>query len=229
MTSKNGLLWFSQGVLTIKLSVNAVNEYAVRRIEAAEQSKSIVPWAWFLSSTPEGALVSTFAVVMNMLANEMAEVLLQCDQTQALLDQLEHDLAVLHKVSARENTSVVSEKSALLAKLWTFLGGNRRQLTDLNERMRVLKDIDEYRTDAKVHVDQSATAVQTLGEDVEELRVCVAAPAILEDHIPIEVQIHSIQSGIERMRSSRLRIREQALGRHRAAAPQAERGKAING
>ena len=152
---------------------------------------------------------------MSMLASEMGEVVLQCDHTQTLLDSLEHDLVVLHEIVSRENASLIMEKSSLLAELWTLLGGNRRHLADLDKRVQMLKEIGDYRTDAKAHVDKSLVAVQQLGDDMEELRVRVAAPAIIEDRIPIEVQLRSIQSGLERMRSTRRQIQDAASARRR--------------
>ena len=47
-----------------------------------------------------------------------------------------------------------------------------------------------------------------VAKDLEDLRERVAAPEIVGDHIPIEVHMKSIQSGMERLKEQRIRARE---------------------
>ncbi|KAJ3554156.1 hypothetical protein NM688_g3253 [Phlebia brevispora] len=194
-------------------SIYAVNDYALRRMADARQSSSISMLNW-LALRPRGARDEqqvtnlTFEMVMSVLASEMGEVLIQCDASQSLLDNLEHNLIVLHEILSREFSSITKERSELLAALWTLLGGNKRQLVDMKGRMKVLKDLGNYRTEAKNHIGTSVQTVQALTEDMEDLRARVAAPAIVEDRVPVEVQLRSIQAGLERLSIGRRRVQK---------------------
>lgn len=159
----------------------------------------------------EGVTDLTFEMVMGVLAAEMGDVILRCDASQALLDELDQNLIVLHEILSREVSTITKERSEILAELWTILGGNRRYLVDVDARLQVLKDLGAYRTDAKGHVGISIQAVQALTGEMEDLRTRVAAPAIVEDRIPLEVQLNSIKAGLERLRVGRRRVQEHYL------------------
>ncbi|KAJ3528845.1 hypothetical protein NM688_g7937 [Phlebia brevispora] len=192
-------------------SIYAVNEHALRTIAEVERGSSILGFRWLFARQDDAEHVPdvTFEMVMGVLAAEMSEVILQCDATQSIFDKLGQDLAVLHEILTREFSSATKEKSYLLAALWTKLGGNKRQIVDVNARLTVLKELRSYRTDVKGHVGNSAQAVQTLTEDLEDLRARVAVPALVEERIPVEVQLRSIKTGLERLVMGRRGLREQ--------------------
>ncbi|KAF7798748.1 hypothetical protein EIP86_009973 [Pleurotus ostreatoroseus] len=194
-------------------SIYAVNEYALRRISEAQPTNGITGMGWLMprSNNADGVARMTFETVMSVLAAEMEEVILQCDASQILLDQLDYSLIVLHEILSREISTVTKERSELLAELWTMLGGNRRHLVDVESRLQVLKDLGGYRTDAMGHVGVSIQAVQTLTGEMEDLRTRVAAPAIVEERIPLEVQLQSIKAGLDRIRLGRRFVQEQQL------------------
>ena len=67
----------------------------------------------------------TFDMVMSILAAEMGDVLLKCDQSRIFLDRLDSLLIVLHEILTRELAAVNTERDDLLAALWSYLGGNK--------------------------------------------------------------------------------------------------------
>ena len=56
-----------------------------------------------------------------------------------------------------------------------------------------------------VHVAATLETLHTLDADMEELRTKVAAPNIVGDKIPIEVQIKSIKAGVDRLKEGQMK------------------------
>ena len=50
--------------------------------------------------------------------------------------------------------------------------------------------------------------VLAMSENMEELRARVATPTLVEDRIPIEVQLHAIRAAVDRITESRRNARE---------------------
>ncbi|KAK7677625.1 hypothetical protein QCA50_019436 [Cerrena zonata] len=196
----------------------AANEYAFRTIEF-ETAKStnagllqtIWSWSWPLTDAESGVqrvVATTFQDVMSLFATQTGQVVLQCESTLTNLDRLEQRLHVLHDILSRERSSVTGEQSQVLSELWTMLGGNRRRLWNIDQRLDLLRNVGEYRLRALAHVGRTLQLVQSMGEDMEELRIRVATPTLVEDQIPIEIQLRAIRAAVDRISESRMVARE---------------------
>jgi len=184
--------------------IMAVNDYALHTIEAAEsQSPSIlsylVPW-----TPPKTDLVlSTFEDSMNYLSFTVQGLVLEFELNLQNLNKLEEQLSVLHELVSREDKSMSSAKSELLAELWTKVGGNKRKLRGYDQHLYLLKGLTEYRKQALVHVVSALQTLTQMSDDIENLRERVAAPELAGSRIPVQVHIKSIQSGLERLKEGR--------------------------
>ena len=67
---------------------------------------------------------------------------------------------MVHEMLSRERVSVTGERSELLFELWTILGGNRRGLRHIDQRLDLLRDVGEYRLRALAHVGRSANSIR---------------------------------------------------------------------
>lgn len=202
-------------------SILAANEYALRKIES-EAVKStdigffqaIWLWTWPFTDPESGVhhvVTTTFQDVMSLFASQTGQVVLQCESALANLDRLEQHLHVLHDMLSRERSSVTGEQSQLLSELWTMVGGNRRRLWNINQRLDILRNVDEYRLRALAHVGRTLQLVQSMSEDMEELRIRVATPTLVDDRIPVEVQLHAIRAAVDRISESRRVTRENTV------------------
>ncbi|KAF7328965.1 hypothetical protein MVEN_02526500 [Mycena venus] len=192
----------------------AVNDYALKTIEAAQSESSpsilgqLVPWT---SSKPKTDLVlSTFEDSMNYLSFAMQGLILEFELNLQNLNKLEEQLSVLHELVSREDGSISLAKSELLSELWTKVGGNRRKLRGYEHHLQLLKGLTEYRKQALVHVVSALQTLTQMSEDIENLRERVAAPELAGSRIPVEVHIRSIQSGLDRVKDgrSKAKVRE---------------------
>lgn len=145
---------------------------------------------------------------MNVLASEMQRLIIECEINLANLNKLEERLHTLHELFSRENSSISAEKSELLTELWTMLGGNKRKLRGYDDHLMLLQNMGEYRKQALAHVVAALQTLSQMSEDMDELRVRVAAPDLVGSRIPMEVHMKSIRSGLERLKAGRDRAKE---------------------
>ncbi|KAF8056071.1 hypothetical protein FPV67DRAFT_1376586, partial [Lyophyllum atratum] len=202
-------------------NIMAANDYALHQIEAAylkSQSLStmygVAPWA--ADNPTKEALTRTFGEVMGVLADSMQRLIIEAEVNLANLEKLEERLSVLHELVAREDATISSAKSELLAELWTKLGGNKKKLHNYQGHLELLKNLGLYRKRALAHVVGALQSLTAITSDMEEMRERVAAPELAGSHIPVEVHMNSIKVGIERLREGRersKRLEESAIGR----------------
>jgi hypothetical protein len=119
--------------------------------------------------------------------------------------RLEEHLVVLHEVTHRDNKELTAAQEDVLAELWTWLGGNKRNSGRWTLTSICSRTWNKYRRKALAHVIATLQTLQGLDADMEELRTRVAAPDIVGDKIPIEVHIKSIKAGVDRLKEGQMR------------------------
>lgn len=145
---------------------------------------------------------------MNTLSANMQRLVLEAEVSLSDLNKLEEHLKSIHEVVSREDSSISTAKAELLAQLWTILGGNRNQLSGMDEHLALLKGVSGYRDRALAHVVAALQMLATMAEDMEELRERVAAPELVGDAIPIDVHMKSLRIGLERLKTRRTGAKE---------------------
>ncbi|KAI0303662.1 hypothetical protein B0F90DRAFT_1707922 [Multifurca ochricompacta] len=208
-----GLTRFSSRVGGAVDNIIAVNDYALHAIEAANSKPSSFSLSRLLPFTPSNVatkqvVTRTFTEAMNTLSVNMQRLVLEAQMSVSDLDKLEAHLNSIHEIVAREDSSISTARAELLAQLWTILGGNRGTLKGMNEHLALLKGVSGYRDRALAHVVAALQMLQTMSEDMEDLRERVAAPELVGNAIPIEVHMKSLRSGLERLKGQRTGARK---------------------
>ncbi|KIY52260.1 hypothetical protein FISHEDRAFT_56016 [Fistulina hepatica ATCC 64428] len=180
-------------------------EHARDSIQAARGSQSLwVPW----SSQPNGEIVVTrFREMMDFVSERLRQLIRQAEEDIVSIDALDQQLREIHDIARREDGALTEEKEAVLADLWTFLGGNRHRLRSFDRRASLLKELGTYRKAALVQITSALYTLRTLSSDMEVIRER-ATTQLSESPIPIEVHIKSIQMGLNRLTDSRVRARD---------------------
>ncbi|CAK5269092.1 unnamed protein product [Mycena citricolor] len=188
----------------------AVNDYALRTIEAAEEKfvaalwKQLIPW----KKSNADVVLDAFEASMNYLSFTLQQLVVEFETNLHNLNKLEEQLTILHEIVTREDISLSAAKSELLSNLWTILGGNRRQLRGYESHLDLLSHLGSYRRQALVHVVSALQTLTQMGEDIENLRERVAAPELTGGRIPAQVHMKGIQNGLERIKEGRAKAKE---------------------
>jgi len=185
----------------------AVNDHALRRIEEASSRTNIIDLIPWMESRKNRIAASTFKDAMDSLSAQISRLILEAEANIDNLNDLEERLNALHELVSREVKTVKGDREELLAQLWTFLGGNKKGLKNFKENLVILKNVGSYRNQARVHVTATLQTLQSLSEDMEELREKVATPGLVGENMSLEVQMKSIQYGLERLKENRIRAR----------------------
>ena len=130
---------------------------------------------------------------MNTLSTNMQRLILEAEVSISDLNKLEEHLKSIQEVVSREDISISAARGELLEQLWTKLGGNRQELDEMHEHRTLLKGVGGYRDRALAHVVAALHMLETMAEDMEELRERVAAPRLIGETIPINVHMKSLR------------------------------------
>ena len=161
------------------------------------------------SASPESrtTLVRIFQSSTSILANEVADILVEAAKTVTALDILENHLGRIHAVSIDDHTLTVAAIENVLSELWTKLGCNGQRLRDLERRVRVLKNLDEYRRRAVSHVAVTVQTLVGIEEELNQLTRKLRHDEANEDFsLPLEVHIASIDGSVRRLREERMKV-----------------------
>jgi len=194
-------------------SVMAVNGYAMRTIQDAEKN---APSSYSLAAlnpfhtgpTTQEVIVGAFTSAMDTFSATIQRLILEAEISLFKLNTLEEDLSAIREVVIREDLSVTAENSELQGMLRTKLGGNKDILKNYEKRLHLLKDLGDYRKQAQAHVLAALHTLNSMSEDMEDLRERVAAPELVDGRIPLHVHIESIQNGLQRLQEGRVRAIE---------------------
>ena len=160
-------------------------------------------WPYYDDSKTKELVSRSFSEAMTVLSNHVERVVLEAQQSLINLDRLDEHLITLHEIIHRENSSAIADKEELLASLWTQLGRNKQKIRGLDGHLYLLQNLGDYRMRAKAHVIAALHTLESISEDMEELREQVSAPGLVGDTVPVEVHLNSIKSGLDRLTQKR--------------------------
>lgn len=190
----------------------AVNDHALHTIEAADarsksvlaQAQALIPFASTPADVRQAVVTKVFTHAMSTLSSNMERLQLEAQTSLMHLDRLEARLGTLHELVKTEDASLADLRDEILAKLWTKLGGNQRELRGADKHRALLNGISAYRARALAHVVATLQTLQGYAEDMEVLRGRVATPSLAED-IPLDVHVKSIGAGLRRLQDRSVR------------------------
>jgi hypothetical protein len=141
---------------------------------------------------------------MDALSTNMRRLVLEAKVSISDLNKLEEHLRAIHGVVSDGESSFSAARDELLAEPWTILGGNRKELNEMDKHLAVLRGLGGYRHRVRAHVATVWQVLESTAEEMEELRGRVDAPELDGDAIPIDVHIESIRSGLDRLKELRI-------------------------
>ncbi|KAI0254994.1 hypothetical protein BJV78DRAFT_1120256 [Lactifluus subvellereus] len=203
-----GLIRFNSRVGGAVDTVITVNDYALHAIEAASsKSSALLPRGLWPFSPSENAtnqvITRTFTEAMNTLLTNLQSLVLEAEVSISDLNKLEEHLGSIHEIVSRECDAISTASGGALAQLWTNVVNDSDQPNRNDKHLVLLNDVGGYRNRALTHVVAALQMLETMAEDMEELRRRVAAPQLVGDAIPIDVHIKSLRSGVERLKGIR--------------------------
>lgn len=152
------------------------------------------------SSHPDATILRTFQTSLAWFTSSISAIIVEASATTSNLDRLEECLAMAHALCLREQFETTLALDDLLWELWTKLGGHRSKVRDLKNRASVLKNIQKYRSIAIAYVAGTMQTLSAIDVELSELRDRLSAPALEANHIPLEVQLASIESSVRRLK-----------------------------
>ncbi|KAJ3755618.1 hypothetical protein EV360DRAFT_96087 [Lentinula raphanica] len=189
----------------------SVNEYTMARLESTSPSPSFISHALVPFSTApsfEKMFLLSFADSMNTLSTIIQRLVLLAEVELSNLDKLEEHLSLIHEIVSREDSLIVNARSELLGEIWTWLGGNQHELNGHNAHLELLRGIGGFRKQALAHVVSALQILRALSEDMEDMRERMMMPELVGSQIPLEVQISSVQHGLNRLKDSKALAKE---------------------
>jgi hypothetical protein len=196
-------------------SIMSTNEYARRAMQEAEENApspySLRALIFRTGPTAQEVAVEAFTTAMNISKAALNGLILEAQISLQNLNVLGGHLYTIREVATREDLFVAAEKSELLARLWTKLGGNRKKLMDCEERLTLLKDLGDYRTQALTHVHSAMHTLALMDADTKDLRDMVATP--VDQRLPLHVHLENIQKGVQRLIWGQVRGEDEVMTR----------------
>ena len=146
-----------------------------------------------------------------IMASHLKKLIVSADSLLLLLNNLEHHLLLIHEITVQEVTSLPREYADVLGSLWTLLGGNRAQISEYGDNLRLLQQVEDYRLTAQSYVMSALYSLEKLNEELDEVRDRVAEPELSGQGVIIHL-VHNIRKGVDSLMHARA-----------AAVPQEER------
>ncbi|KAI0650194.1 hypothetical protein C8Q79DRAFT_902597 [Trametes meyenii] len=187
-----GLQVFSAQVHGTIDSISVFNAYTLQEVRAAKRKGG--------PGSVEATLLCTFRSSMDVFSSHIAHLLVEASSTAASLDRLAERLALVYALCEQETFTTGVAQDELLSQLWTMLGGNKHQLRDLQHRSMVLLKVQEYRSVAAAYIAVAEQSLTGIDADLTDLRGRMMGSVVDVAAFPLEVQIASIERGLDRLR-----------------------------
>ncbi|KAK3394338.1 hypothetical protein B0H63DRAFT_43166 [Podospora didyma] len=158
----------------------------------------------------EQLLLNTYTEHTSLVANKIAALITEAEGVLNSLTKAEDHLGIIHDFVTRTEHSVQGRKDEILWTLWTLIGVNSRHLTNLNDQLALLRQVNAQRSEAVKHVTELLVELGRIQATLGDLHDSVAAPELTKGKIemPLSVHIETINRGVERLELARSRIRE---------------------
>ena len=150
-------------------------------------------------------MIETFILSMDNVCRHMNHLR---EEARTSMDHLRG----LHEATHHHDKELKATREDIVAQPWTWLGGNKRKLREMDLILDFLKDMEKRTREALAHVTTTLWTLQALDVDMEELRTRVASPDVIGDKIPIEAQIRGIKAGLGRLKEGEKKERETKEG-----------------
>ena len=158
---------------------------------------------------------------------QIAKLITEAHALLAVLENLDARLDVISEITKRDGLKTEENRDELFELLWTKLGGNRSSVNRLEKQIQLLNDVTQYKRRAWAHVSTTMVKLQSIRDQLEDLREQVAKPETVGvNRTPLEIHINSINLGIERLEEQRNANRRAEADGYARVISRAEAGNA---
>ncbi|KAG0709458.1 hypothetical protein DFH29DRAFT_231359 [Suillus ampliporus] len=179
-----------------------VNRYAMRTIENAVKNApppysltALIPFR--TGPTTQEVVVGAFSRAMDTFSLAIQRLIREVEVSLHNLDILEEDLSAVSEAASHKDSVPATNMKAFFDSI-----------VDDTKRFTLLQDLHSYRKQAQTHVAAALETLHSMREDMEDLRERVAVSELVDGHIPLQVHIESIQTGLQRLQEGRVRVKE---------------------
>lgn len=153
----------------------------------------------------EATVLQQYTEHTRLVESEINRLIDEAQVLLGILRNLDDRLDVIHGVAARDNLHAQGSREEVMSRLWTLLGGNRKELGKFESQLKLLNQVNFYRQTAMRHVAGTMLKLQAMGAELAELRERVGTVELLADRksVPLSVHIDSIELGVERLEQRR--------------------------
>lgn len=177
-------------------SILAAGEYSWRAIEAETNttaSNALSSWPLF-GRPSKNIVVVAFTRSLSFFSDELQHLIRAASISADNLEVLEENINTVYTILEWEGYAMNGEADKLFA-LWSMFGGKHTERRNLAKTRNLLRNVQQYR---KRVVGIMDGVLQTV-DIVRDLREkCIRAKSE-EGTIPLEIQVKSIQSALERL------------------------------
>jgi hypothetical protein len=153
-------------------------------------------------------VTETFKETMNVQSKILDGLILKATISLKNLDRLKDTLDQIYAIVYREDKTISKEQAELLSTLWSKLGGNVKDKERFNDNLKLLKHLSLYREQARLHVEAALKTLKGMRAEMKVLRETVSKPVIEDSRIPVQVQMKSIRSGLEKLQAGKIKARK---------------------
>lgn len=183
---------------------SVASEYESRGLLAGVFSDRLLAPFQPLRST-EATVLHQYTEHSRLVETEINRLIDEAQILLGVLHNLDDRLDVIHGIAVRDNLHAQGSREEVMSQLWTYLGGNHRELKKFESQLKLLNQVNLYRQTAVGHVAATMLRLQAMGAELAELRERVGTVELLADRrfIPLSVHIDSIELGVERLEQRR--------------------------
>ena len=149
----------------------------------------------------------------DVVEEQITDLILEAQALVKALQMLDNQLDAIAFITKRDGVDINVAKDDLLAQLWTFFGGNRHEVKQLDRKLALIQDLSRYRQLAVAHVLATIRKLEGIQNGLKDLRLRIIEPRLDlgKRDMPLEWHIYNIQLGLERLEQQK-RDSNRALG-----------------
>ena len=142
----------------------------------------------------------------DIIQEQLTDLILEAQALVKVLQFLDNQLDKIAFITKHDGVEITESRDELLARLWTFFGGNKHAIKQHDRGLVLLHDLSKYRQVAVAHVLATIRKLEAIKEGFQDLRQRIAEPGldVGRRDMPLEWHIYNIQLGLERLEQKKI-------------------------
>ncbi|KAL9086614.1 MAG: hypothetical protein Q9165_007057 [Trypethelium subeluteriae] len=155
----------------------------------------------------------------DIIEEQITNLILEAQALVKALQLLDNRLDTIAFITKRDGIDITDAKDELLARLWTYFGGNKYEVKQMDRKLALISDLSKYRQLAVAHVLATIRKLEWIQNGLKDLRERLVEPGldVGRRDMPLEWHIYNIQLGLERLELQKVesnRALDQDLSRY---------------